>query len=69
MAVDPTCPECRSASVEDAVIEGASVRLQRASALKRVFATGNAVQLRACLDCGALFGFRADPAALKAQVG
>jgi hypothetical protein len=66
--MDATCAECGSGRVEEAVLEGAAVRLERSSTLKKVFNVGGQVRCAACLDCGAVTRLRCDPKALAEMV-
>lgn len=63
-----TCPECGSTRLEPGKLEGMTVRLDRSSTLKRVFAVGGVVACAACLDCGAISRLRALPEELEAQI-
>lgn len=56
---------CGSARLEDATLEGAALRLERASTLKKVFNVGGVVRFKVCLDCGLVGELRADPEALS----
>lgn len=62
------CPVCQSTRVEPAKLEGMTVRLDKTSTLKRVFAVGGVVGCTACLDCGAISHLRAVPEELAAQI-
>ena len=62
--MEPKCPSCASERSEPSAIEGACVRPDRASTLKKVFNVGGIISCRACMDCGAIFDLRADPKAL-----
>ena len=58
------CGSCGSSRVESSLLEGMAVRPERVSTLKKVFNVGGQVFCVVCLDCGALSGLRADPAAV-----
>ncbi|MES2639402.1 MAG: hypothetical protein V4850_07950 [Myxococcota bacterium] len=62
------CTACGSANVESAILEGAAIRLERASLKKKIFNVGGAISCVACLDCGALTSLRGDPASLAKMV-
>ncbi len=66
--MEKSCAECRSSRVEAAVIEGAAVRLEAASTLKKVFSVGGQIHCLACLDCGAITRLRGDAEALAAML-
>lgn len=55
------CSACGSRNVQPATIEGAAVRLENSSTLKKVFNTGGQVMTDVCLDCGVLGPLRGDP--------
>jgi len=59
-----SCPSCSSTRTEPAKIEGAAVRLEHTSTLKKVFNVGGEISCTVCVECGVLFGLRADPAAI-----
>jgi hypothetical protein len=61
--MEKTCADCGSSHVEAAVVEGAAVRMERSSTMKKVFSVGGQLQCTACLDCGAITRFRGDPKA------
>lgn len=58
------CGSCGSHRVESSVLEGMAIRPERVSTMKKVFNVGGQVSCVVCLDCGALSGLRADPAAV-----
>ena len=62
--MNTTCAECGSARTEAAVIDGAALRLDRSSTLKKVFNVGGQILCVACLECGAITRLRADPKAM-----
>lgn len=59
----PRCT-CGSTRLEDAALEGAALRLEGASTLKKVFNVGGIIRFKVCLDCGLVGDMRADPEAL-----
>lgn len=59
------CEACGSTRVEAATIEGAAIRLERSSTLKKVFNTGGVIRCDVCVECGAIGRLRGDAAALR----
>lgn len=59
---------CGSARLEKARLEGAAIRLERSSTLKKVFNTGGVVYCHVCLDCGAISNLRGDPKLLSEMI-
>lgn len=55
------CTACGSTNVQRATIEGAALRLDNSSTLKKVFNTGGQIFTEVCLDCGVLGPLRGDP--------
>ena len=55
------CENCKSARLENALLEGAAVQLERAATMKKVLQAGGQMRCRVCLDCGALSDLRVDP--------
>lgn len=62
--MDTKCASCGSTRIEVAQLEGMAVRLDRSSTLKKVFNVGGLVTCHVCMECGALFDLRGDPAKL-----
>lgn len=50
------------------MLEGAAIRLERSSTLKKVFNTGGVVNCDVCLDCGAITNLRGDPKLLSEMI-
>ncbi|MFO0602375.1 MAG: hypothetical protein U0324_04330 [Polyangiales bacterium] len=62
--MNTTCAECNSSRTEAAAIDGAALRLDRSSTMKKVFNVGGVIHCVACLECGAITRLRADPKAM-----
>lgn len=62
------CSGCGSTKLERCRLEGASIRLEKASTLKKVFSVGTVVNAEVCLACGLLGPLRGDPEALQAAL-
>ncbi len=65
---ESNCEKCGSSRVESGIVEGAGLRLDRSSTLKRVFSVGMQVSCVACLECGALTRLRVDPTAMARAI-
>ncbi len=63
--MEQKCAGCGSTKVEKCHIEGASIRLEQASTLKKVFSVGTVISTHVCLECGLMGPLRGDPEALR----
>ena len=69
MESQTNCPSCKSSHQEAAKFDGMAITLDRASGLKKAFNPAGAVHCQVCMDCGALSGFRVDPALIAKMLG
>lgn len=55
------CAACGSSRMEQATLEGAAVRLESSSTVKKVFNVGGLISCEVCMACGRIGPLRADP--------
>jgi hypothetical protein len=63
-----TCPECKSARLEAATLNGTTLTPDRANALLKNFTAAD-VKVRVCLDCGMIADMRADATHVRKMLG
>ena len=63
-----SCPKCQSTRIEKGSMVGAAIQLDRASALRKAFASPE-IKATVCRDCGHIGNLHADPAKLASLLG